>query len=99
MFFGLRIPEFRTLVQHFDTMPTQVQDFVVRQTRRCDNCGYCTQTDKTGKRKPAFLTVENNGSHNLCLMFPGFGYTWQRLDDSLAPDIRTFLTFADDTLT
>jgi hypothetical protein len=99
LLFALRIPEFKTLVQHFDTMPNQTQDFMVRHTKHCDNCGYCTQTDKTGKRKPAFLTVEHNGRHDLCLMFPGFGYTWQKLDDSLALDIRAFLAFADDTLT
>ena len=98
LLFGLRIPEFKTLVQHFDAMPKQVQDFVVRQTKHCDNCGYCTQTDQTGKRKPAFLTVEHNGRHDLCLMFPGFAYTWQSLDDSLASDMRTFLTFVDHTL-
>jgi hypothetical protein len=99
MLFGLRIPEFKTLVGHFAAMPNQVQDFVVRQTKHCDQCGYCTQTDKTGKRPRAFLTVEHSGQHDLCLMFPGFGYTWQKLDDSLASDIRTFLAFADDTLT
>jgi hypothetical protein len=98
LLFGLRIPEFKTLVQHFDAMPNQTRDFVVRHTKHCDSCGYCTQTDKTGKRKPAFLTVEHNGQHDLCLMFPGFGYTWQELDDSLASDIRAFLTFVDDTL-
>ncbi|MBN1935433.1 MAG: hypothetical protein JW934_12265, partial [Anaerolineae bacterium] len=96
---GLRIPEFKTLLQHFDAMPKQVRDFVVRHTKHCDNCGYCTQTDKTGKRKPAFLTVERNGTHDLCLMFPGFGYTWQQVDGSLALDIRAFLAFVDDTLT
>jgi hypothetical protein len=99
LLFALRIPEFKTLVQHLDTMSNQTKGFVVRHTKHCDNCGYCTQTDKTGKRRPAFLTVEHNGRHDLCLMFPGFGYTWQKLDDSLASDIRTFLVFADDTLT
>jgi hypothetical protein len=63
------------------------------------SCGYCTQTDKTGKRKPAFLTVEHNGQHDLCLMFPGFGYTWQQLDGALAADIQAFLAFVDTTLT
>lgn len=99
LFFGLRIPEFKTLLQHFDAMPDQVKAFVVRHTKHCDGCGYCTQTDKTGKRPRAFVTVEYNGKHALCLMFPGFRYTWQKLDDSLALDIQTFLTFADDTLT
>jgi hypothetical protein len=95
---ALRIPEFKTLVQHFDTMPNHVKDFVVRHTKHCDSCGYCTQTDKTGKRKTAFLMVEHKGQHDLCPLFPGFGYTWQKLDDSLASDIWTFLAFADDIL-
>jgi hypothetical protein len=98
LLFGLRIPEFRTLVQHFDSMSNQTKAFVVRHTKHCDNCGYCTQTDKTGRRKPAFLTVEHDGRHDLCLMFPGFGYTWQQLDDTLAADIQAFLAFVDDTL-
>jgi hypothetical protein len=98
VFFGLRIPEFKTLVQHFDHMPEQTQAFVVRQTKHCDRCGYCTQTDKTGKRPRAFLTVDYDGPHELCLMFPGFGYTWQSVDDAVASDIASFLTFTDDTL-
>jgi hypothetical protein len=98
VFFGLRIPEFKTLVQHFDAMPEQTQEFVVRHTKHCDRCGYCTQTDKTGKRPRAFLTVEHDGPQELCLMFPGFGYTWQKVDGSLASDIQSFLTFVDVTL-
>ncbi|MBN1935033.1 MAG: hypothetical protein JW934_10230 [Anaerolineae bacterium] len=96
--FALRIPEFKTLLQHFDVMPDQTKEFVIQHTKHCDNCGYCTQTDKTGKRPRAFISVEHNGRHNLCLMFPGFGYTWQQLDDAAAADIQTFLTFVNDTL-
>ena len=99
MLFGLRIPEFKTLLQHFDAMPDQVKTFVVQHTKHCDACGYCTQTDKTGKRPRAFMTVEHNGKHALCTMFPGFGYTWQSLDEAVAADIQTFLIFTDETLT
>jgi hypothetical protein len=42
--------------------------------------------------------VEHHGPHELCLMFPGFGYTWQSVDDAVASDIASFLTFTDDTL-
>lgn len=96
--FGLRIPEFKTLVGHFDAMPEQVQGFVVRQTKHCDRCGYCTQLDKTGKRPRSSQTVEHRGPHELCLMFPGFGYTWQQVDESTASDIASFLTFVDGVL-
>jgi hypothetical protein len=98
IFFGLRIPEFKTLVQRFDAMPEQVQAFVVRHTKHCDCCGYCTQTDKTGKRPRSLMTVEHDGSQDLCLMFPGFGYTWQSIDDAVASDIQAFLTFVDGAL-
>ena len=96
--FGLRIPMFKTLLQHFDAMPDHVKAFVVQHTKHCDACGYCTQTDKTGKRPRAFMTVEYNGEHTLCTMFPGFGYIWQNLDESVAADIHAFLTFTDETL-
>ncbi|HOU16173.1 MAG TPA: hypothetical protein PKZ84_23975 [Anaerolineae bacterium] len=99
LLFGLRIPEFKTLLQHFDAMPEQVKAFVVQHTKHCDTCGYCTQTDKTGKRPRAFMTVEYNGQHALCTMFPGFGYTWQNLDETVAADIQAFLTFTDEVLT
>lgn len=99
MFFALRIPEFKTLLQHFEAMPERTKELVVRHTKHCDACGYCTQTDKTGKRPRACQAVEHNGQHELCLMFPGFGYTWQRVDNALAADIQSFLGFVDDTLT
>ncbi len=99
MLFGLRIPEFKTLLQHWDTMPDQVKAFVVQHTKHCDACGYCTQTDKTGKRPRAFVTVEYNGKHAFCTMFPGFGYTWQQLGETEAANIIAFLTFIDETLT
>ena len=98
MLFGLRIPEFKTLLLHFDAMPDQVKAFVVQHTKHCDACNYCIQTDKTGKRPRAFITVEYNGQHELCTMFPGFTYTWQQLDDAAAADIQVFLTFVDNTL-
>jgi hypothetical protein len=44
------------------------------------------------------MTVEYNGQHALCTMFPGFGYTWQTLGEAEAADIQAFLTFANDTL-
>lgn len=98
LLFALRIPEFKILLEHFDAMPDRVQAFVVRQTKHCNNCGYCTQTDKTGTRKPAFVTVKHDGRHPLCLMFPGFAYTWQVVDEALASDIQAFLAFVDGTL-
>jgi hypothetical protein len=96
--FGLRIPAFKTLLQHLDAMPDQVKAFVVQQTKHCNGLGSCTQTDKTGKLPRAFVPVEHNGTHALCTMFPGFQYAWQRLGDAEAADIGAFLAFTDETL-
>ena len=97
--FGLRIPEFKRLLARFDDMPDTLRDFVVRQTKHCDGCGYCTQTDKTGTRPRAVIPVNHGGTHALCPLFPGYSYSWQSIDAPLADDLRAFLTFADAALT
>jgi C4-type Zn-finger protein len=33
-------------------MNEELKELVFTRTGVCKNCGYCTQTDKTGKRKP-----------------------------------------------
>jgi hypothetical protein len=45
------------------------------------------------------MTIAYNGKHALCTMFPGFGYTWQKLGDAEAVNIQAFLAFVDLTLT
>lgn len=97
--YALRVPEFKKLLGHFSDMPPQVRSLVVRHTKHCDNCGYCTQTDKTGTRPKAFVAVEHEGKHALCTMFPGFGYTWRELDEPLVSAFKDFLLFIDTTLT
>ncbi len=97
--FALRIPEFKKLLVQFDAMPSQVRALVVRHTKKCDNCGYCTQTDKTGTRKKAFIVVDHDCKRALCPLFPGFGFTWRDMDEQLASVIKDFLTFIDQSLT
>jgi hypothetical protein len=96
--FGLRVPMYRELLSHFGEMDERLRGFVVAQTKHCDNCGYCTQTDKTGARQKAYAAVEHNGRHALCTMFPGFTYTWNRLDRGIAEGIIGFLIFTDKVL-
>ena len=93
--FGLRIPRFKELLSHFNEMDSELKDFVILNTKKCNNCGYCTQTDKTGTREPQFLTVSHNGEYNLCQLFPGYGYTWTYIDDKVALNITKMLSFMD----
>ena len=94
--FGLRLPRFREVLAHFGEMDAHVQDFVVQQTKKCDNCGYCTQTDKTGTRKPLAVPVVRNGEYRLCPLFPGFTYRWTSVDEKLARQLIGMLTWIDE---
>ncbi|WP_055667508.1 hypothetical protein [Desnuesiella massiliensis] len=93
--FGLRIPRFKDLLLHFNEMDSELKDFVILNTKKCNSCGYCTQTDKTGTRKPQFLTVIYNGEYNLCQLFPGYSFTWTYVDDKAALNIIKMLSFMD----
>jgi len=97
VFFGLRVPRYKELLARFDEMDDRLKRFVIRSTKKCDNCRYCTQTDKTGTRKPQFVTVTYNGSYDLCSLYPGFSYIWTGMNDDTASDIISFLQIIDDT--
>jgi hypothetical protein len=95
--FGLRVPKFKELLLHFNEMDDQLKELVILKTKKCDGCGYCTQTDKTGTRKPQYTTVTHNGEYNLCQPFPGFSYAWTHLDEKAACDMIKLLSFIDRT--
>ncbi len=96
VFFGLRVPRYKQLLARFEEMDDRLKEFVIRKTKKCDSCGYCTQTDRTGKRRPQFATVAHNGTFNLCQLYPGFTYIWTGMNDDTVSDIISFLQFIDD---
>lgn len=93
--FGLRVPRFKELLAYFDEMDDQLKEFVIDKTKKCDGCGYCTQTDKTGTRKPQYMSVNHNGTYNLCQLFPGFTYVWTDINDKVASGMIKMLAFID----
>jgi len=94
--FGLCIPRFREVLLAFDTMDSKLRSFIVARTKRCDNCRYCVQTDKTGKRALANLPVSHDGrNYRLCSYFPGYYYCWPKLDDEIAGSMIHMLGFMD----
>ncbi len=95
VFFGLRVPRYKELLARFDEMDDRLKEFVICKTKKCDGCGYCTQTDKTGIRRKQFVTVDHKGSVNLCQLYPGFTYIWTAVNDDTASDIIAFLKFID----
>jgi hypothetical protein len=95
-YLGLCVPTgLKMFLESFDTMDTNLQEFVVSQTKKCDGCKYCVQTDKTGSRPLAYINVNKGQQYNLCPYFPGYQYNWTAIDDKLADQLIGFLSFMD----
>lgn len=94
----LRVPYYKELLAHFDEMDDTLKQFVLDHTKKCDNCRYCVQTDKAGKRPLAVIFVTHGKRYGLCPMFPGFGYVFRSLSEEDVGNIRSFLCFVDCTL-
>jgi hypothetical protein len=98
-FCGLRIPRYRQLLEGADGMPDQVRAMVCDMGKKCDGCGYCTQTDKTGERPRSLVQVEHGGkSYALCTLFPGFHFWYDVLDEERVNRIIELLDYIQDTL-
>ena len=94
---GLCIPGgMKPYLSAFDSMDSDLQEFVVQRTKKCDGCGYCVQTDKTGLRPLAFILINHeSGDDKLCPYFPGYRYCWQNIDSTLVEKLMKMLSFMD----
>ena len=95
--FGLCIPNgLRTYLEAFSSMGRELQDFVVKHTKKCNGCRYCVQTDKTGLRSFAYIPIDfEDEEYKLCTYFPGYTYCWTHIDDDLVEELIMMLTFMD----
>jgi len=91
--YSMRIPYFAELLRHAELASTQVRDFICAQAKKCDNCRYCVQTDKTGTKPLAFVPV---GEFPICPLFCGFQFRWRTLDDDAVGNIIALLGFVDE---
>lgn len=94
---SLRLPALKEVLNYFDAMENKLKQFVVHNTKKCDNCRYCVQTDQTGTRDLLYTTVYlNNKKYSLCPLFPGFYYCWSSLDEQLVAGIIEYLSFLNE---
>lgn len=91
-FVWLRLPQYRLVLESLAELPAAAADFLVRNTKTCDGCRYCVQTDKTGARP---LAAVECGSKFKCPMFPGFTFNRRSLDRELADSILLTLDALD----
>ena len=86
-----RLPKYRELLLRFDSLSSTMQEIIVQRTKPCNACGYCTQTDKTGKREPLAVRVKRKNSFLLCPLYPTWGYQSAGLGAGTAERVRILL--------
>ena len=90
---SLRVPYFAELLRHAGDAPEQVREFILRTAKKCDNCRYCVQTDKTGAKPLKYVMLEG---YPVCPLFCGFQFRWKSIDDALADNFMAMLMFIDE---
>ncbi len=97
MCFEFKVPGFRKLLGYYDQMEYALGELCYTRTKVCDNCGYCTQTDKSGKRTKLALPLTYPGGVTLkCPLWPWF--TWSELDNETIEKIKKLFLFAEEKL-
>lgn len=91
--FSLRVPYFDDLLKQSDKMNNQVKNFIINTSKKCNNCRYCIQTDKTGKRPLIFIKVDG---YKICPLFCGFQYRWKSLNHETVKNMIEMLKFIDE---
>lgn len=91
-FLWMRMPMFKTVLEKADSLPSEVAEFIASNTKTCDGCRYCVQTDKTKTRPLAAVKLSGK---NKCPMFPGFTFNWRRIDGELCEKILKTLDAVD----
>ncbi len=97
MCYEFRVPSFRLLLGHYEEMEYALKELCFIRTKVCDNCGYCTQTDKSGQRKKLALPLKYpDGEMLKCPLWPWF--TWSELDGETISKMERLFLFAEEKL-
>lgn len=97
MVFDFKVPQFSTLIKSYEKMDDELKNLVFNRTKICDGCGYCNQTDKTGKRPRLALPLKYKEQTLLkCPLYPVIA--WNYTDEAMINVIKKFYDFAEETL-
>jgi len=95
-FLILRILDMKYILLKFELQSNNLQKFIIQHAKKCDNCRYCTQTDKSGKRPQLYIDVFHEGAaYRICPLYPGFNFCFTELDEELTMNLMAFLDFMD----
>lgn len=94
LIFEFRVPGFRALLADFDVWDDALKRFVLSHLKTCDGCGYCNQTDKTGKRPRLTMQLTCDGkASGKCPLYPWF--VWNDMQESDLAHMRTLFDMAE----
>lgn len=80
MMYEFRLPQFRIMLNYFNNMDAELQKFVFNRLKTCDNCGYCTQTDKSRKRPCLAMNLTcDDKTLSKCPLYPYL--TWNYINE------------------
>ena len=97
MMFEFKAPHFSKVLKFYNQMDAELKAMVFNRTKTCDGCGYCIQTDKTGKRPRLTMLLELNGDKKpKCPLFPSF--TWDSISKEMISKVKKLLEFSESVL-
>ncbi len=97
LIFQFKAPHFSEIMKCYDTMDDELKSLVFNRTKICDGCGYCTQTDKTGKRPRLARKLKLNGDTRLkCPLFPSL--VWGNPSESMIHIVRKLFDYSEKVL-
>ena len=84
----LRVVRFAELLKRASELTAPAKTLIQEHIKTCNECKYCVQTDKTGKRPLAAIMVEGV---NKCPYFPSFSLRWTETNAELLEHIIAVL--------
>jgi hypothetical protein len=97
MIIEFRLPQFRIMLNSYNEMDADLQKLVFYRLKICDNCGYCTQTDKSGKRPCLALELScDTITQNKCPLYPYL--TWVYINGEELNTMLKLFQFAESKL-
>jgi hypothetical protein len=90
----IQIYNFRTLLLQYEVLEDDLKSVIFYSMKTCDNCGYCTQTDKSGTRQ-VMSTVRQYKEKSLlkCPLFPNL--EWYDLDSNTITNIKKIFELSE----
>lgn len=95
---NLKLQGFTKMVtNHFNEINDELKGFVYYRLKNCDNCGYCTQTDKKCRNPLTVRLTYNGETIDKCPLYPYL--TWDKPDENATTVIMELIEFSEKDIT